>query len=256
MMKNRNILLVDVGNTSTCVAYHNGSELSLVSRVDTFVCNKTAVRRVMTEILKGKVLSDGVLCSVVPGVNKIWINEIKRNTGKSPIVVTHKLDLGVSMDYPKPQTIGSDRLANASAVVEKYGFPVIVADFGTATTFDVVNAKCAFIGGVIAPGFRMMTDYMAEKTALLPRIKIEGRLSRIGRSTAQAMRIGALAGYRGLVREITQYIIRQNNLGRIKFVATGGLAEIVLRGSGLYYQVDKTLTLRGLYRIFKLNNKQ
>jgi len=256
MMNNENILLVDAGNTSTCIASHNGNSLSSISRIDTRLCSTASVRYIIAKTFKRKLMAGGILCSVVPKVNQFWIREINRITGKDPIVVNYKLDFGVKLDYPEPQTLGPDRLANVCAVVEKYGFPVMVADFGTAATFDVVNAKCTFIGGIIAPGLRVMTDYMADRTALLPRININGSLPRIGRTTVEAMKIGAIAGYRGLVYGITQYIIKKNKLGRIKLVATGGLAETVLRGNNLRYQVDKSLTMRGLYRIYKLNNKK
>jgi len=248
--------LVDVGNTSTCVAFHNKRSLSSVVRIDTNLCSKSVVRNIIKKKMKGARIAIGVLCSVVPRVNHIWIKELKRITNKNPLVVNYKMNIGVKLDYPKPQSIGADRLANVCAVVEKYGYPVIVADFGTAVTFDVVNAECAFIGGVIAPGLRMMTDYMADRTALLPRIVLNGSVRRIGHNTKEAMKIGAIIGYRGLVHEITQYIIKHNMIGEPKLVATGGLAETVLKNYCVKYLVDRTLTLRGLYRIYQLNNKQ
>jgi type III pantothenate kinase len=167
--------------------------------------------------------------------------------------VNHRLRLGVTIAYPHPATIGADRLANASAAAAFYGVPVIVADFGTALTFDIVSRRGAYIGGVIAPGLPLMTDYLAERTALLPHIALEGRLQRIGRSTVAAMRIGALVGYRGMVREIVAHIQRGMSERQVTLVATGGYAARALRGIGFPITIDPDLTLKGLIHIRSLN---
>src|SRR5205814_3055404 len=106
----------------------------------------------------------------------------------------------IGTDYPRPNTIGPDRLANALAAYHRFGAPVVVVDFGTAVTFDVVDRAGNYIGGIIAPGLAAMTDYLHEKTALLPTIRIREIKSVIGRSTEQAMLVGAVHGYRGLIR--------------------------------------------------------
>src|SRR3989442_6205956 len=111
--------------------------------------------------------------------------------------LTPKTVRGVGIDYPEPETIGRDRLANAVAVRHRFGAPAVVVDFGTAVTFDVVNAKGEYVGGIIAPGLSAMTEYLHEKTALLPNIKIREIRTVIGKNTEQAMLIGAVHGYRG-----------------------------------------------------------
>jgi type III pantothenate kinase len=116
-----------------------------------------------------------------------------------------------------------------------------------------VTAEGEFAGGVIAPGFRAMTDYMNERTALLPRIPFDGVCMRIGRSTVEAMTIGARIGYRGLIREIVEYLVKGNHLRNPTLVATGGLARIALANSGLPFHIDQTLTLKALLDIFRLN---
>src|SRR5437762_1464712 len=108
----------------------------------------------------------------------------------------------VGIDYPKPQTIGPDRLANAAAVKHRFGAPAVVVDFGTAVTFDVVNRAGNYVGGIIAPGLAALTDYLHEKTALLLRITIREIKSVVGKSTEQAMLVGATHGYRGLIRTL------------------------------------------------------
>src|SRR5205807_2201603 len=109
---------------------------------------------------------------------------------------------GIGIDYPRPGTIGPDRLANAVAARHRFGAPAVVVDFGTAVTFDVVNRAGNYAGGIIAPGLAAMTDYLHEKTALLPRIKIREVRQVVGKSTEHAMLVGAVHGYRGLVREL------------------------------------------------------
>ena len=149
------------------------------------------------------------------------------------------------IDYPKPETIGADRLADAAGAVSRYGAPVLVMDFGTALTAAVVTKDRVWRGGVIAPGFPLMRDYLFERTAKLPRMKIgSGKAPKIGRSTEEAMRFGALVGYRGMVREIVTEL-RRNFKCDFKLVATGGFAKWVLKDLDLPFVIDPTLTLYG-----------
>ena len=196
-----------------------------------------------------------VLSSVVPSVNRMWETCIRwAIPGVRFIRVQHQLNFGIPVTYPKPETIGADRLANACAAVYRYGAPVIVADFGTAVTFDVVSRKDGYVGGVIAPGLPLMFSYLYEKTALLPHIKPGPVRHRVGKSTEEAMRMGAIWGYRGLVREILRELMMDRAEKKAKVCATGGYASWVLRGSGLRIPVDSDLTLYGLGKIFELNH--
>ncbi len=151
----------------------------------------------------------------------------------------------LSLDYPRPETIGADRLADAAGAVARYGAPVLVMDFGTALTAAIVTDDCVWRGGVIAPGFPLMRDYLFERTAKLPRMELgRGRAPKIGRSTEEAMRFGALVGYRGMVREIAT-TLRQNFKQDFKLVATGGFARWALKDFDLPFVIDPTLTLYG-----------
>jgi type III pantothenate kinase len=151
----------------------------------------------------------------------------------------------MGIDYPKPETIGADRLADAAGAVARYGAPVLVMDFGTALTAAVVTSDRVWRGGVIAPGFPLMRDYLFERTAKLPRMELgRGAAPKIGRSTEGAMRFGALVGYRGMVREIAE-TLRRNFGEDFKLVATGGFARWALRGAGMPFAIDPTLTLFG-----------
>jgi type III pantothenate kinase len=157
----------------------------------------------------------------------------------------HASLLGMGVDYPEPQKIGADRLANAVGVLARYGAPAIVIDFGTAVTFDVISSVPAYCGGVIAPGLGAMSSYLPQKTALLPSIELEEPASAIGKSTEHAMQVGAVFGYRGLVREIIAKI-RAELAGSPKIIATGGDAELIAKGLSEIQAVDADLTLEGL----------
>ncbi|HSU57185.1 MAG TPA: type III pantothenate kinase, partial [Candidatus Dormibacteraeota bacterium] len=155
------------------------------------------------------------------------------------------------IDYPKPRTIGPDRLANAVAARRLFGAPVVVVDFGTAVTFDVVNSKGKYVGGIIAPGLAAMTNYLHEKTALLPRIKIREPKAIVGKSTEQAMLVGAVHGYRGLVRELIQKLKFELRAPHLPVVATGGYGELLAARLPEITAVDPLLTLRGLQFVWE-----
>jgi len=246
-------LVVDVGNTSTAIALARGLSVSRVKHIAGGICNPRTVESTIRQILPAKPLAGAALASVVPSTTAVWIRMLRRLTGKQPLVLDHTVKLGVAVDYPNPGTIGADRLANACGAVAFYGAPVIVADFGTALTFDIVSQEGAYVGGVIAPGLPLMTDYLADKTALLPHIRLRGPTYHIGRSTKGAMRIGARVGYRGMVREIVTHIMDGLGTCDVKLCATGGFAGWALKGLDMKFSIEPKLTLAGLGRAFELN---
>ena len=248
-----NCIVVDIGNTRASVGLLRGGRVIRTVQVLKAVADPAVIDRRIRSLIAGTPIDGSVLCSVVPRLNRLWTGCLARAAGAKPIVVSHKIDLGVGIDYPKPATIGADRLANASGAVARYAPPVIVADFGTALTFDIVSAEGRYVGGVIAPGMPLMLDYLAERTALLPRIRIPGPCASVGRSTAGAMRIGARIGYRGMVREITEYLLDGLGTRDVRLAATGGYAPWALDGLDMGYVLDADLTLYGLGRIFELN---
>jgi type III pantothenate kinase len=133
----------------------------------------------------------------VPAITPLVRDAAAKQWRLPAVELTHETVRGVALKYPNPGTLGPDRLANAIAARHHYGAPAIVVDFGTAVTFDVIDAEGNYVGGVIAPGLAAMTEYLHEKTALLPRITIREPRSPIGKSTEEAMRVGAVYGYRG-----------------------------------------------------------
>lgn len=251
----KSIVVVDIGNTSTSIALARDGKVARLWPLHGGLRNRSVIASVLDTLTRGKAVEGAVLCSVVPKSNRAWVAELTAHIGVKPLVVDSKTRLGVRISYPRPETIGPDRLANAAAVVARYGAPAIVADFGTAVTFDVVTPDCAYVGGVIAPGLPLMTDYLHEKTALLPHIRLQGEFGPVGRSTVEAMRIGAKIGYQGMVREITHYLQRVPGMRKATLCATGGFARWALDGFDMPYRTDPDLTLFGLLTLYELNRR-
>tara|TARA_A100001037_G_scaffold301923_1_gene332441 strand:- start:957 stop:1523 length:567 start_codon:yes stop_codon:yes gene_type:complete len=166
--------------------------------------------------------------------------------GVETVFLSHRNVVGLGIEYPRPKTIGADRLANAMAAVVHYGNPVVVVDFGTAVTFDVVDSKRNYVGGIIAPGLSAMTDYLHEKTALLPKVQLRNPRRVIGKSTQEAMLIGTVKGYRGLISGLLRELRSELGVRRLKVLATGGYADLVARDLPEVSDVDSGLTLEGL----------
>lgn len=244
------VLVVDIGNSSTAIGLYADGRVARACRLDTHRTTPARVAGLIRRVGRGRKLAGAVLASVVPRVNPIWKKSL---AGLRSLWVQHRLHLGVSLSYPRPETIGADRLANACGGVHRYGAPLIVADFGTAVTFDVVTRRAGYIGGLIAPGLPLMFSYLAEKTAQLPHLAPRRVAARVGKSTEEAMQLGARWGYRGMVREILSELRKNPELRRARLVATGGFAGWVVDGLRPRMVVDQELTLYGLGRIFELN---
>ena len=237
------LVVVDVGNTSTAVGLWSNGRVTRVSHIDgggnaAF----RAAESLLSRIREGRACRGLAYVSVVPKADASW-RAFARRIGKPLVSISYK-DFPLRLDYPEPETIGADRLADAAAAVDRYGAPVLVCDFGTAFTAAAVTADRTWRGGVIAPGLPLMRDYFCARTAKLPRIELGGRCPTIGRSTEEAMRIGARVGARGMVREIVEHLSRAFD-ARFRLVATGGYAAWVLKGLDLPFTVDPTLTLHG-----------
>ena len=240
-------LLIDISNSYVKIAFASAKRVFTPTRIVTGDLSSRLISRFLRRRNVGKL----VVSSVVPAKN----SAILKAAGKRKVLwLDWKLKLGVEIDYPKPQSIGADRLANAAAVTALYGCPAIVVDFGTAVTFDIVSEHRAYVGGVIAPGLEAMTNFLYKRTALLPKLSLKEPRHAIGKSTIQAMLSGAVFGYRGLIREILSQIrAEQFPRKKVHVVATGGYARLIARGLPEMGLVHPNLTLEGLRIVANLN---
>src|SRR5437870_6740383 len=249
MARRSDYLLIDVSNSYAKLAFASRERVSNPARIPTSELSSSVV----AEFLRRRQVNKIVVSSVVPQ-KKSAISKAVHDKAQV-LWLNWKLKLGVAIDYPKPQSIGADRLANAAAVAELYGFPAVVVDFGTAVTFDIVSERRTYIGGVIAPGLETMTNFLYQRTALLPRISLKEPRLAVGKSTTAAMLSGAVFGYRGLVREIIARIkAEQFPRKKVHVVATGGYARLIARRLPEIGVVHPHLTLEGLRIIANLND--
>ena len=242
------ILLADIGNTNT--------HLGLADETRVVRCWEFPTRETIRgPKLKRARITGAIIGSVVPEAVAPMQRAIRRSYGVEPLLLSHKLDLGIGIRFPRPEQIGADRLANAVSVAHRYGTPAIVVAFGTALAFDIVSERAEYLGGVIAPGLAAMTDHLYQKTALLPKIRLHEPKRAIGKSTIEAMESGAVIGYRGLVREILMAIWREMDGKRPIVVGTGGYAKLIAAKLPDIERVDQRLTLEGLRIVYLRNRK-
>ena len=244
-------LLIDIGNTRTHAALadkHINQDKQFLT-VD-WSSDKMGTR--LKRFIDRTKVSQALICSVVPTATRAarsWLRLVKIKT----TIFNHK-NCGIGIDYPKPATIGPDRLANGLAAKTEFDSPAVVVDFGTAVTFDIINHKGNYTGGIITPGLSVMTDYLHEKTELLPRIKLQNPRTTIGKSTEEAMLIGAVYGYRGLIQALIERIRKQLKARRLPVIATGGHAKLLAKGIPEITAVRPLLTLEGLRIASSPNN--
>ncbi|HEX4264727.1 MAG TPA: type III pantothenate kinase [Verrucomicrobiae bacterium] len=240
------ILLLDIGNTNTHLGLANRHRILKQADVPTTEWLNGGVKDTLLKFAGRNSIAGAALCSVVPGTTPLVLKAAWQLWKVDVLELTPKTVRGVGIDYPKPKTIGPDRLANAVAARHHFGAPSVVVDFGTAVTFDVVNRDGNYIGGIIAPGLAAMTDYLHEKTALLPRIQIREVNSAVGKSTEHAMLVGAVHGYRGLIRGLLSELKRELKAKRLPVIATGGYAKLIASKLPEISAIRPELTLEGL----------
>jgi type III pantothenate kinase len=243
------ILAIDIGNTSITLGLYRNGKVSRIRRVTP----GRSLGKLLRDYVGTRSIAGTGMSSVVPSVNAAW-EKAAATLGEGPVIqLSHHSEIGIPIDYPKPASIGADRLANACAASHLFGAPVVVADFGTALTFDIIDRKKGYVGGVIAPGIPLMFEYLSDKTALLPRIEPKPVNHAVGRSTEEAMRIGGQIGYRGIVRELLTEIKKELGVRRLSVCATGGYAGMVVKDLDQDIPVVEDLTLLGIGRIYELN---
>lgn len=235
-------LAVDIGNTTVTAGVFRGRTLLKRLSAPTYSLRQGEFLRALG---KRYAIDTAVICSVVPSVTPVIEKKIKKIFKKVPAVVSRDIRIPIRNCYRKPQEVGDDRLVNAFGGVTLYGAPLIVIDFGTAVTFDVISAKREYLGGLILPGLNLSLDALAENTALLPRIELRRPKELIGRDTASSITSGVVYGVAAATDELIVRLRRQVS-ARCAVVATGGQAALIVPYCRQLKKVDTDLTLRGL----------
>ncbi len=253
---------MDVGNTNIKYALFDGDRLALSFRVAT-EHKKTSdeyggqlLSILGNNGIKVSEITGGIISSVVPQLDYTLERMCHTYIKIKPLLLAPGLKTGLNLRVDNAKEVGADRVVNNVAAVRKYGAPLIVVDFGTATTFNVIDAKGEFIGGVIAPGIKGSLDSLVNGTAKLPRVEIERPANVIGKNTVTNMQSGIVYGFAGLVEYLVRKIKREIKCDEVKTVATGGFSEIIAREISCIDVVDKLLTLEGLKYLYDLNNTE
>jgi type III pantothenate kinase len=252
------LVVVDVGNTHTVFGVYQGERL-----LDSFRLSTETERtgdeygalllplfaRLGVDPLRADAV---VVSSVVPPLHLTLDDLARRYFGKKPLFVELGVRTGMPIRYDNPQEVGADRVVNSVAARERYGAPVIVVDFGTATTFDVVNAAGEYVGGIIAPGISISAEALFAHASRLTRVDVRKPDELVARNTAGAMQAGIYYGYVGLVDGILERLLAE--IPGVKMVvATGGQADLIASGSKHIREIDPQLTLLGLKLIYERN---
>ncbi|HSK65159.1 MAG TPA: type III pantothenate kinase [Pyrinomonadaceae bacterium] len=244
------LLAIDAGNSNIKIALFDGRELVAMSRLITDVARtEEAYRTEIRNLFDGKDLDAIVIASVVPALNLTLQRMAETYFHVTPLFVDH-ISAGLKIVYDQPADLGADRIVDAVAALAKYGAPCIVVDFGTATTFNVINETGEFIGGAISPGLMTCSEALFSRTAKLPRVEFERPERAIATATLAAMQSGLYHGYVGLVDGVLEKLIAELGVNP-RVVATGGLAPSVGPASRYIETVDDTLTLEGLRLIYE-----
>jgi len=252
------ILVFDVGNTNMVIGVYDDSALLTHWRIRTDTLRTSDEYGMMLNSLfhyhrlDMRDVTAVVISSVVPTLmmELEWMSQ--RYFNCKPLVVEPGVKTGLAIKYDNPREVGADRVVNAVAAYAKYGGPLIIIDFGTATTFCVVNEAGEYLGGAIAPGIRISTEALVTRASKLPRVEIVKPKSLIGKNTVMSMQVGIFYGFVGQVEGIINRLKKEID-GNPKVVATGGLAGIIADETDTIDVIDEFLTLEGLHKIYEMN---
>lgn len=256
------ILVIDVGNTNITYGVYDTGKLKATFRITTKAPRTSdEYGLVLADMLKLKNISlsdiEGtIIASVVSDVMHSLTGSIFRYTGHAPLVVGPGVKTGIKVATENPRAIGADRIADAVAAYEKYGGPILVIDFGTGTTYDLVSADGRFQAGITAPGIRISIEALAERTAMLPKIEIKKPKSILAQETVSSMQAGLFFGQIGQTEYIVKKVKEESGYQSLKVVATGGLGHAIADETDSIDIYDSFLTLDGLYMIYEKNRKQ
>ena len=258
------LLAFDVGNTNIVLGIFKDGKLMTNWRLQT-ESNKSADEYGMMlkqlfeyEGYKMSDITDIVISTVVPSAMFALLHLSSKYFNCRPLIVEGGLETGLTIKYDNPEQVGADRIVNAVAAFEKYGGPLIIIDFGTATTFCAVSENGEYLGGTISPGLKIAADALFEKTAQLPKVELEEPGQVICKNTVQSIQSGLIYGHMGIVEYIVskmkKELIEKTASGKpVKVIATGGVASLMAGGVRGIDCVDKLLTLEGLEKIYEKN---
>lgn len=252
------LLVIDVGNTNIVLGVYKDTELLDHWRISTDRQRTTDEYGVLIRELfylndlRADDINAIIISSVVPPVVPTLERMCQRYFGLSPLLIGPGVKTGMDIRYDNPREVGADRIVNAVAAYEKYGGPVIIVDFGTATTFCAVDAKGVYLGGSICPGIGISTEALVQRTAKLPRIELKRTDSVICRNTIESMQAGVFYGFVGQVEGIVSRMRRELDMSA-RVVATGGLAVVIAPTTKAIDVVEPMLTLEGLRIIYERN---
>lgn len=257
------ILLVDVGNTNIVLGVHRDGEYIASWRISTDA-NKTSdeygiqvMQLFAQNNLDSKEVKGIIISSVVPNIMHSLENMIRKSFSLEPVIVGPGIKTGINIKYDNPKEVGADRIVNAVAACEIYKRPVIIIDFGTATTFCALTKFGDYLGGCIVPGIKISSDALFERAAKLPRVELEFPKHIICKNTISSMQAGILYGYIGQVEYIVSKMKSEmkNSYEEPYVIATGGLAKLIAKETDVIDKVDTDLTLEGL-KILYYKNKE
>lgn len=246
------LLAVDVGNSNITIGVFDGSSLVHTSRMTTGISRTSDEFGVfLVELMQMKgltvdMVTEVIVTSVVPDVMHSLTNGIKKYFHSNPLIVEPGIRTGINIAIPNPKQLGADRIVDAVAAYEIYGGPVIVIDFGTATTYDMVNAGGSFIAEVTSPGIRLSANALWKGTAKLPEIEIKVPDTILCKDTISSMQAGVCLGHIGQTEYIVKRMKKESGFDNVKVVATGGLGKMVYENSDCIDVYDPNLTLQGL----------
>ena len=255
------LLVVDVGNTNITCGVYEGEALKATFRITTKIprtsdeyammfTNMLALQQVSIKEIEGSIIA-----SVVPDVMHALTGGVVKSTNTKPLIVGPGVKTGINVVTENPRAIGADRIVDAVAAYEKYGGPVLVLDFGTATTYDYVTAEGNFAAGITAPGIRISSEALWKSAAKLPNIEIKKPKSILAQETISSMQAGLMYGQIGQTEYIIKKVKEETGIADLKVVATGGLGRIIADETDTIDVYDSALTLDGLRIIYEKNRK-